>query len=77
MPTVLREGPYHVYFYADESPEPAHVHVDRDRRSAKFWLHPVALAANRGFKPLELRRIRRMLIRHEDVLLAKWHAHHG
>jgi hypothetical protein len=32
------------------------VHVDRDDRSAKFWLDPVALAGNLGFGPVELRR---------------------
>ena len=28
--------------------EPPHVHVDRDEKSAKFWLNP-ALACNFGF----------------------------
>jgi hypothetical protein len=38
MPTVLRSGPYRVYFYSHESNEPAHVHIDRDQASCKFWL---------------------------------------
>jgi hypothetical protein len=46
MPTVLRSGPYRVYFYSHEANEPAHVHVDRDDVSCKFWLSPVALASN-------------------------------
>jgi Protein of unknown function (DUF2442)/Domain of unknown function (DUF4160) len=29
-----------VYFYSHEPNEPAHVHVDRDDQSAKFWLKP-------------------------------------
>jgi hypothetical protein len=57
VPTVLRSGPYRVYFYSHEPNEPAHVHVDRDDESAKFWLGPVALALNLGFSPMELRRI--------------------
>ena len=52
MPTVLRSGPYRVYFYSHEPDEPPHVHVDRDDQSAKFWLAPVALARNFGFSPV-------------------------
>jgi hypothetical protein len=49
MPTVLRTGPYRFYFYSHETNEPPHVHVQRDARSAKFWLRPVGLAHNFGF----------------------------
>ena len=49
MPTVLQSGPYRVYFYSHESNEPAHVHIDRDQASCKFWLSPVGLASNLGF----------------------------
>jgi Domain of unknown function (DUF4160) len=38
MPTVLRNGAYRFYFYSHEPNEPPHIHVDRDRLSAKFWL---------------------------------------
>lgn len=67
MPTVLRNGPYRVYFYSHEPNEPAHVHVDRDDDSAKFWLEPVALARNYGFSAVELRRIHRMLADSSDA----------
>jgi len=52
VPTVLRSGPYRVYFHSHEPNEPAHVHVDRDDQSAKFWLNPVALPATWGSAPL-------------------------
>ncbi|GAB4114780.1 MAG: hypothetical protein Tsb0027_04130 [Wenzhouxiangellaceae bacterium] len=58
MPTVLRDGPYRFYWYSHEPDEPPHIHVDRDNRSAKFWLQPVALARNLGFPAHELRQIR-------------------
>jgi len=48
MPTILRSGPYRLYFYSHEPNEPPHVHVDRDDLSAKFWLDPVTLARNSG-----------------------------
>ncbi|HYL78008.1 MAG TPA: DUF4160 domain-containing protein [Bryobacteraceae bacterium] len=74
MPTVLRSGPYRVYFFSHEPNEPAHVHVDRDDQSAKFWLNPVALALDLGFSPVELRRIQRMLTDNETTLLEEWNA---
>jgi hypothetical protein len=48
VPTVLRSGPYRLYFYSHEPNEPPHVHVDRDDQSAKFWLTPIGLAVNLG-----------------------------
>ena len=73
MPTVLRPGPYRVYFYSHEGNEPPHVHVDRDERTAKFWLDPVAMARHVGFGARELRRIERLLARYEHVLLEAWY----
>jgi hypothetical protein len=56
MPTVLRVGPYRFYFYSHEPNEPPHIHVDRNRESAKFWLEPVELAKTIGFNAKELRK---------------------
>ena len=72
MPTVLRTGPYRLYFYSHEPNEPPHVHIDRDDQSAKFWLRTVALARNLGFNPRELRRIERLIIEHQHQLLEVW-----
>jgi hypothetical protein len=78
MPTVLRPGPYRVYFYShDLLNEPPHVPIDRDDLSAKFWLDPVSLARNLGFKPKELRAIERLLVENEAVHLAAWREHLG
>jgi hypothetical protein len=72
MPTVLRSGPYRVYFHSHEPNEPPHVHVDRDDASAKFWLAPVWLARNLGFRPVELRRVARLIEGHEHMLMEAW-----
>lgn len=77
MPTILRSGPYRVYFFSHELAEPPHVHVDRDDHSAKFWLEPVALARNLGFGAAELRRIQRLVEAHEGQLLEAWHDYFG
>jgi hypothetical protein len=77
MPTVLRVGPYRIYFYSHEPNEPPHVHIDRDDQSVKFWIGPVALARNLGFSPNELRRIERILVEHEQELLEAWNDYFG
>jgi len=77
MPTVLRSGPYRLYFYSHDGGEPPHIHIDRERFSAKFWLEPVELARNLGFGAVELRRIERLVVEHEDSLLDSWHDYFG
>ena len=76
-PTVLRSGPYRIYFHSHEPNEPAHVHVDRDDQSAKYWLSPVALARNLGFGEKELNTIQRLIEQHERELLEAWNDYHG
>ncbi len=75
MPTVLRSGPYRVYFYSHEPNEPPHVHVDRDDASAKLWLQPVALARSTGFDARELRTIERLIVEREADLLEAWNGY--
>jgi hypothetical protein len=77
VPTIFRSGPYRVYFYSHEGLEPAHVHVDRERFSAKFWLRPIGLAANRGFAPHELSEIERLIAARSAELLEAWYGHFG
>jgi hypothetical protein len=77
MPTALRSGPYRFYFYSHEPNEPAHCHVDRDDSSAKFWLDPVQLAANYGFRAADLREIQLLVTEHRSTLLEKWNEFFG
>lgn len=73
MPTVLPDGPYSFIFFSSDQGEPAHIHVKRDRQIAKFWLNPISLAKNRGFKEYELNQMARLVVRHEGTLLEAWH----
>ncbi|NET37454.1 MAG: DUF4160 domain-containing protein [Cyanothece sp. SIO1E1] len=61
MPTVLQVGPYSFIFFSSDRGEPAHIHIKRDRQLAKFWLNPVSLVKNRGFKDHELNDISRLV----------------
>jgi hypothetical protein len=77
MPIVLRIGPYRIGFFANENLEPAHVHVYRENKQAKFWLTPyIRLEANSGFAAHELTRIRKILEERESALLEKWNECH-
>lgn len=77
MPTILRIGPYRVYFYSHEPNEPPHVHVDRDKASSKVWLDPVALASSLGFSARELREIERLVSLNKAILLKAREEFHG
>ncbi|MBE7533875.1 MAG: DUF4160 domain-containing protein [Chloroflexi bacterium] len=75
MPTALRTGPYRIYFYSYDCGEPRHMHVDREKWSAKFWLDPdVALGENRGYNRKELRDIERILRDNLENLRNEWDA---
>jgi hypothetical protein len=54
------------------------MHVDRENRSAKFWLDPdVALADNYGYSRKELRDIERIIRENREVLRNEWDAFCG
>jgi hypothetical protein len=57
MPTVCQVGPYSFIFFSSDKGEPPHIHVRRDRQLVKFWLQPISLSKNRGFKDHELKDI--------------------
>jgi hypothetical protein len=49
------------------------IHVKRNRQIAKFWLNPISLAKNRGFKEHELNRIAELVEENRQKLLEAWH----
>jgi len=77
VPAILRVRGYRFFFFSLEGREPPHIHVAHVGRYAKFWLEPVALADNRGFRGHELTEVRRMVIEHRKVFLEKWNAYFG
>lgn len=77
MPTVLRSGPYRLFFYSADRGEPPHIHVERDRHQAKFWLGPVRLQSSDGFRGPELRTIERLVTDNAQALLRGWYEFFG
>jgi len=47
--------------------------VARDRKTAKFWLHPVELEYNLGFAPNELNKVSVLVQKHQAELWKAWH----
>lgn len=78
MPTVLRYGPYRLFFYASDRDEPSHIHVERDDNVAKFWLDPVRLQSSGGFPRAEIRQIEQIVMENQQTLLEAWNEYfHG
>ena len=72
MPTVLRIGRFRFFFYSNENNEPSHIHVRASGNEAKFWLSPIRLASNQGFRSHELYEIERLVVENQVVLLEAW-----
>ena len=72
MPTVLRVGPYRFFFYSEEGSEPPHVHIVAAERRAKYWLTPVELTWNDGFRTGELNTIEEIIAANLNSLLEAW-----
>ena len=72
MPTVRFIGPYRFFFYAGDRNEPPHVHVEREKNTAKFWLDPVRLQNSGGFSRGEVNRIRRLVAENREHLMKGW-----
>ena len=77
MPTVARIGEFRFYFYSNEGTELAHVHVQAERKLAKFWLRPVALASSGRFSAFELRAIERIVLESQERFLEAWNEFFG
>jgi hypothetical protein len=72
MPTVLRVGRYRFYFFSNEGQEPPHIHVKAGSDEAKFWLHPIDLASNYGFRAHALNEIAQIIEAHQEKLMEAW-----
>ncbi len=75
MPTVMTVSGFRFFFYSLEGSEPPHIHVERDRSTAKF--DPVQLARSRGFRSHELNRMRALVIEHRVTFMEAWIGHFG
>jgi hypothetical protein len=75
VPVVLRFEGYRFFFFSNEGEprEPAHIHVRKGEKVAKFWLDPaVTIADSHGMTSRELARIAQVVAETRDLFLRKW-----
>ncbi|MSP44084.1 MAG: DUF4160 domain-containing protein [Alphaproteobacteria bacterium] len=77
MPTIFYWRGHRFYYFSNEGFEPPHVHIDKDHKTVKFWLDPVAVARNIGFSVQEITRLTRKISEEQSNLLKVWHEHFG
>lgn len=75
-PTVVRDGPFRLFFSREEPR--MHIHVAHPDGEAKFWLTPsVTLASQMGLSAQELAEAERVVARHLQEIMDAWNKHFG
>lgn len=54
-----------------------HVHVARDRKTAKFWLAPVRVEYNHGFTRVEVAKVAALVHANEAAIQRAWNEYFG
>ena len=76
-PTVVRDGPFRLFFFSREEPR-MHVHVAHPDGEAKFWLVPgVELATQTGLSTQRLAEAERVVRLHFQEICDAWSKHFG
>ncbi len=74
-PTILRIGSLRFFFFSREEAR-VHVHIQAPDGEAKFWLDPeITLADQVGLRPAALKRIERLVRKHELEIRKAWKLH--
>jgi hypothetical protein len=71
MPTVLKVKGYRIFFYSNDH-TPPHVHIEKDRSTAKIDLETLELIKSRRFNAAEIREIRKIVFENKIFLKSKW-----
>ncbi len=76
MPTVFRAQGYRFFFYSNDH-LPIHIHVEKERSTAKFNINPVELVQSKGFNAASLAEIRNLVAANEQLIINSWNEHFG
>ncbi|WP_157014245.1 DUF4160 domain-containing protein [Mesorhizobium xinjiangense] len=77
MPTLLIWHGYKFRFYALDRDEPPHVHVAKDGKSLKVWLHSLEVARNSGYDEREVSRLLAVIAERRDEWIGAWNDFFG
>jgi hypothetical protein len=76
-PTVLKDGPYRLFFFSREEKR-VHIHVAHADGEAKFWLTPeITLVSNTGLSANQLREAHIIVQAHLKEIRNAWSQHFG
>ncbi|HKL32123.1 MAG TPA: DUF4160 domain-containing protein [Tangfeifania sp.] len=71
MPTILRTKGYRFFFYINDH-SPPHIHVEKEKATAKFDLENAKLIRSKRFNAGELKEIRKLVIENSELFKIKW-----
>lgn len=71
MPTVLQIRGYRFFFYINDH-YPPHIHIEKDRSTAKFFLKNAELVKSKRFNASELNEIRKIILENNELFKSKW-----
>ncbi|MFK3689658.1 DUF4160 domain-containing protein [Agrobacterium tumefaciens] len=77
MPTLLIWHGYKFRFYASDGPEPPHIHIIKDKCSAKVWLLSMEMAYNHGYNSREVAEFLSKVDENRDGWMEKWNEFFG
>lgn len=77
MPTLLVWHGYKFRFYASDGPEPPHVHVVSDGKSAKVWLESLEVEYAHGYNRREIAEFAAKIAGNRDSWMEKWNDFFG
>jgi hypothetical protein len=71
MPTILLTKGYRFFFYINDH-TPPHIHIEKNRGTAKFFLKNAELAKSKRFNAKELSEIRNIIMENLELFKTKW-----
>jgi hypothetical protein len=72
MPSILNIKGYRFFFFSLEGNEPYHIHIEKNKCYAKFWLNPVELVKSKGFRMHELSELAKIVENNKQLFREKW-----
>jgi Domain of unknown function (DUF4160) len=77
MPTLLIWRGHKFRFYASDMPEPPHVHIVKDGKSAKVWLRSLEIEYLRGYNEREMRELIAVIAENREAWIGAWNDFFG
>lgn len=77
MPTLLIWRGYKFRFYASDMPEPPHVHIAKDGKSAKVWLRNLEIEYVRGYNEREMVELLAIVADNRNAWIGTWNEFFG